>query len=352
MKSKSVVITLDKISVNVLYEDERIIDNMKEAFAGYMTFRSGFNVLAYTIECGPQTGIDYDRMNYSYHGGREPHDKENNHVYIGKNHLICEYAEGNNYLEFTKYIVLNSMMRIFENSGYYFLHSSCVAKNGKAVAFTGCKGAGKTATMINMIANGYQLVTNDKSAVRLDENGRPIVIGFPTTVGIRMTNAWSSELRNRPLVARIKSKHPEIFVANDSTRLDDESKKFFFEPKVITHSYNSNVSEDVNFGIRPVMPLEKIINTKFDPTRTDFFVARENISSVIWNQRENAVSIEKPYLEEIDFAPFKMDTMEIFEHMISLDNLIVEQGPNMEKQLIEVINFESPSSDGGIDDGM
>lgn len=327
---KFVVITLDKISVNVCYEDEKIIENMKSAFSGYMTFNEGFDKNAFSVVLTPKDTVEGFYKGYKAFWGKEPGDKKLNAVYIGKSSLVCKYEPENDYLEFTKYVVLNTMMKIFENAGYYFLHASCVEKDGKAYAFSGKKGAGKTATMINMLANKYNMLTNDKLAVRLDENGNPVCVGFPTTIGIRMTKKWCSQERNKPIVATIKQKHPEILTAADSSDLSSEEKKFFFEPRVITKSFDT--------GITHTARLVKIINTNFDPNASKFETVKDDLRELILDQNEEAVSIEKPYINEIEFKPFELETDKIVDAMADLDNYKVYQGVGMDEDFIDVLD--------------
>jgi hypothetical protein len=60
--------------------------------------------------------------------------------------------------------------------GLLVLHASAVARDGKCVIFLGNKGAGKSTTAFAMIANGYELVSDDVVAITFDADGKPQVL--------------------------------------------------------------------------------------------------------------------------------------------------------------------------------
>ena len=59
---------------------------------------------------------------------------------------------------------------------------------------------------------------------------------------------------------------------------------------------------------------------------------------LILDQNEEAVSIEKPYINEIEFKPFELETDKIVDAMADLDNYKVYQGVGMDEDLIDVLD--------------
>ena len=68
--------------------------------------------------------------------------------------------------------------------GYFFLHAACVAKERTGVAILGQRHVGKTTTLINLVANGWDFVSNDKIALSINDR-QLIADGFPVSAGIR-----------------------------------------------------------------------------------------------------------------------------------------------------------------------
>lgn len=60
--------------------------------------------------------------------------------------------------------------------GALVLHASAVVYEGKCAIFLGDKGAGKSTTAYTMIANGFELLSDDVVAITFDEVGQPKVL--------------------------------------------------------------------------------------------------------------------------------------------------------------------------------
>lgn len=327
---KGVVLELDKIRVKVEYDDNSILQKTLKEFGDYIkpiNYNSDEDL--FTISFSQMKSLLKDKGENIFYD-KEPKDKHYNKVSILSKGVAVEYDPRNDFQMFSSYIILNSMSKLFENSGYFVLHSSCVEKNNKAVAFSGKKGAGKTQTLINLLQSGYHMVTNDKLALRLDNDGKIICVGFPTSVGIRMTHSFVDDPKNADIVKTLKQKDREKLKPADVSNLADESKKFFIHPRVITNGYKTDIT--------PVSILTQIVNPTFVPGKEKFESKKTDLRDVVDSQREPAVSIEKPYLNNISYVPFLMDTSKIVNAMVSLSsNISVLQGPGQTENLIDVM---------------
>ena len=63
--------------------------------------------------------------------------------------------------------------------GYLILHASAVKVNGKAIAFIGNKGWGKSTIASAFIAQGHQFITDDVLAISLKDNTPVVYPSFP-----------------------------------------------------------------------------------------------------------------------------------------------------------------------------
>jgi hypothetical protein len=69
---------------------------------------------------------------------------------------------------------------VLHQRGFLVLHASAVCINGRAVAFIGEKGRGKSTTAAALFHRGHLLLSDDIVAVNLDIPGPPLVLpGFP-----------------------------------------------------------------------------------------------------------------------------------------------------------------------------
>ena len=83
--------------------------------------------------------------------------------------------------------VLNTFNRLLETKGYVSFHASSVEKDGKGVIFVAPRNSGKTCCMLNTIGHGFNLVCNDKVAVRFDPNGSDCYGVMDKDVNIRLS---------------------------------------------------------------------------------------------------------------------------------------------------------------------
>ncbi|SHE93246.1 hypothetical protein SAMN05444392_10519 [Seinonella peptonophila] len=86
-------------------------------------------------------------------------------------------------------MVRELMTRYMERKGFFLLHAAAVEKDGKAILLCGDKGAGKTTMMLGLLAAGYNLISNDKVYVGI-ENRKVKIYTWPGPVGITMQTVF------------------------------------------------------------------------------------------------------------------------------------------------------------------
>ena len=77
--------------------------------------------------------------------------------------------------------LLGALMR---QRGYLVLHASTVSKEGKAIAFLGYSGWGKSTTAAYFVRNGYRLLGEDLLVVDVRPE-KPVVLPGPTSIKLR-----------------------------------------------------------------------------------------------------------------------------------------------------------------------
>jgi hypothetical protein len=78
------------------------------------------------------------------------------------------------------FLLGSALGAIYFQRGFFPLHASVVVIQGRAVAFTGDSGAGKSTMAAWLHAQGYPLLCDDVCVIRFDEQGGPLAYpGFP-----------------------------------------------------------------------------------------------------------------------------------------------------------------------------
>lgn len=114
-----------------------------------------------------------------------------------------------------QYFCSNLFNRLLELNGYIGFHSSCVEKNGKGVLFIGDRLAGKTTSMIALINAGFNLISNDCTALKFFPDSKFVdAFGVPNTIFVRMSRRFCSQPEN--------SKYLEIAKTQNVSCEDDE----------------------------------------------------------------------------------------------------------------------------------
>lgn len=100
---------------------------------------------------------------------------------IRAGHEILIEAEPEVHARDLRLFLLGSALgAIYFQRGFFPLHASVVVMNGRAVAFTGDSGAGKSTIAAWLNVQGYPLLCDDVCVIRFAEADRPIAYsGFP-----------------------------------------------------------------------------------------------------------------------------------------------------------------------------
>jgi hypothetical protein len=93
----------------------------------------------------------------------------------GGNELVISpaIADGNIISLFT---VSEALGLVLFQKGYFLLHASSVALGDEAWCFMGMPGAGKSSTAAAFIKAGCRLLSDDLTAIKFDQSGKPVII--------------------------------------------------------------------------------------------------------------------------------------------------------------------------------
>ncbi|MCF2443093.1 serine kinase [Dyadobacter sp. CY345] len=78
------------------------------------------------------------------------------------------------------FTISEALAMILFQKGYFLLHASAVKVGNKAWCFMGVPGAGKSTTAAAFVKAGCALLSDDLTAIKFDETGKPFIIpGYP-----------------------------------------------------------------------------------------------------------------------------------------------------------------------------
>lgn len=158
--------------------------------------------------------------------------------------------------------------------GWIPMHSACAAKNGQIICVAGGKAAGKTSTLLNLLArNGCDLAAVDKFLIRDGGSGLE-VCGFPGKIGIRVGTAivqprvltWLTEATS-PFFPNI-SPQDVVHIAATSTpeQLRTRGEKIHLTPAELAALFGASIT--------PIAPLGLLLTPVFDPSLEDSGLVR------------------------------------------------------------------------------
>ena len=93
--------------------------------------------------------------------------------------IIIDPVPGVNERDLHPALLGGCMAVALHQKGYLILHASAVKVNGKAIAFIGDKGWGKSTIASAFIAQGHQFITDDVLAISLNGNTPVVYPSFP-----------------------------------------------------------------------------------------------------------------------------------------------------------------------------
>jgi hypothetical protein len=156
-----------------------------------------------------------------------------------------------------RYIIGTIMALLLYQRGHLVLHASSININGSAVAFLGAAGSGKSSLAATFYRNGYEIITDDISAIGYHNNNLIVFPGYPQ---IKLSNP----------VARLLG-----YDVNSSIQLDlNEEKRgysifdnFQTNPLALRQIYLLIEASEQSIGlISPQQSLKEIIRNSY-PTR-------------------------------------------------------------------------------------
>lgn len=89
---------------------------------------------------------------------------------------------------------------------YLLLHASAVEIDGKAIAFIGLSGAGKSTISLALNKKGYSLITDDVLSLEFDKNNKPLA--YPSFPRIKLWDKVIEHIKDKPL--SFQRIHPEV----------------------------------------------------------------------------------------------------------------------------------------------
>ena len=226
-----------------------------------------------------------------------------------------------------QYFTCNLFNRLLEEKGYIAFHSSAVDKNGDGFAFIGARNAGKTNCMLNMMAGGFNSVTNDKLGVQYngtDLNG----YGVAQDVSIRMDLGFRSQEQNKKYLPYAER---EGLVISDDNKL--EGNNIHLESVELAHL---NGVEQV-----PQTRIKHIIFPRYDSSVTDVVVTPVSpgrSKEIIDSQRLPLVHPTKSFFRLVNTGrmPYYSE-QETLEQMYNLENYEVVQGEKSTDSFVKTL---------------
>lgn len=241
---------------------------------------------------------------------RDREDENESYNYLGfdkKTNTLSVSFDGNydvQKLQFMQRIMCNVFIMEFQRNGYSIVHGACVAKDGKSFIISGNKGAGKTTTLLKLLEQGYDFISNDKVAVKMDNDG-VITCGIPHSMGV------------------IKEDIDEFNIDKSLGRYD--GPKIYFRV--------ADLGKALNVGVYNKAHLVSMIFPRYEKGREEIDVSSctNNLLQLGTDNvfKEDAVASQKSYLLEM------MEPIEYIDAICinSVSGNLVRQGENTFEQL-------------------
>jgi hypothetical protein len=104
---------------------------------------------------------------------------------IGEGRAVGQVNPGHDATDWqlTHLFLLIVLLEMLRGQGLFWLHASCVAREGRGALFVGQTRSGKTTTAINLALHGFDILAEDRVFVR-PGGGGATVYGFPLDVAV------------------------------------------------------------------------------------------------------------------------------------------------------------------------
>ena len=141
--------------------------------------------------------------------------------------------------------------------GWIPMHSACAANNGRTICITGLKAAGKTSTLLNLLArNGCDLLAVDKFLLR-DAGSHLEVCGIPGKIGVRVGSAvaqprvldWLSESTDSFFPHMSREEVEEIAATNTPEQLRTRGEKIHLTPAELARLFGRTITLTAPLGL-------------------------------------------------------------------------------------------------------
>jgi len=184
-----------------------------------------------------------------------------------------------------RYFVANLFNRFLEINGYLGLHSSCVEENGKGIAFVADRNSGKTNCMLNLMSDGFNVITNDKIALKKNNDGI-VGYGIAQPISIRLSPEFCKQSQNQKYVLVARQKNIDIkdknmlegnnivIDENDVADLNGVRQVFDAQISCIVKPYYDPFLKNIDFKRLTSEQLDAMIFSQYMPLvhdTTDFF---------------------------------------------------------------------------------
>lgn len=136
--------------------------------------------------------------------------------------------------------------RSMERKGFFLLHAAAVEKDGQVVLFCGDKNTGKTTMMLGLLKLGYNLISNDKVYIGI-ENRQVKIYSWPGPVGITLETLMHFPLlqgelkRLQRLMFPQHRLHPEAMILVETGLAETDYSKLDLSMEEVASILNSRL---------------------------------------------------------------------------------------------------------------